>query len=87
MACGTCVSCYGRRSITTRRAVLDQIEVAERVGWRDPGDDRDRRRRLGYRVDTPIDEHAAAQTTSVYTAVHTFPMLPEELSTGPDLAQ
>ncbi|HVG27400.1 MAG TPA: RNB domain-containing ribonuclease [Acidobacteriaceae bacterium] len=61
---------------------LDQIEVAERV----PG---------GIHVsvaiadvasavarDTPIDEHARAQTQTVYTAVKQFPMLPFELSTG-----
>ncbi len=60
---------------------LDQIEVAERV-------DGGIRVRVGisdvdFRVamNTPIDQHAASQTTSVYTAVQTFPMLPEELST------
>jgi VacB/RNase II family 3'-5' exoribonuclease len=60
---------------------LDQIEVAERV-------DDGIRVRIGIAdvdsrvlVDTPIDRHAVSQTTSVYTAVHTFPMLPEELST------
>lgn len=60
---------------------LDQIEVAERI-------DGGIRVRVGiadvdFRVlmNTPIDQHAVAQTTSVYTAVHTFPMLPEELST------
>jgi VacB/RNase II family 3'-5' exoribonuclease len=60
---------------------LDQAEVAERVNG-------------GIRVliaiadvdadvtmGSPIDKHAAAQTTSVYTGIRTFPMLPEELST------
>src|SRR5512146_49686 len=31
--------------------------------------------------DTPVDRHARANTTSVYTAAQIFPMLPEELST------
>jgi exoribonuclease-2 len=60
---------------------LDQIEVAERV----PGGikvlvgiaDVDSAVAIG----TPIDGHAASETTSVYTAIRTFPMLPEELST------
>ena len=60
---------------------LDQAEAAERVS-------------AGIRVliavadvdadvaiGSPIDKHAAAQTTSVYTGIRTFPMLPEELST------
>ncbi len=60
---------------------LDQIEWAERVAG-------------GIRVlvavadvdacvkgGTPIDCYAAQETTSVYAAVHTFPMLPERLST------
>jgi exoribonuclease-2 len=61
---------------------LDQIEVAERL-------------RDGVRVmvgiadvdafvpkQTPIDQHAARETTTVYTGIRNFPMLPEELSTG-----
>ncbi len=61
---------------------LDQIEVADRVAG-------------GIRLrvaigdvaaavdkDSPIDEHAAAQTQTIYTAVKNFPMLPLELSTG-----
>jgi VacB/RNase II family 3'-5' exoribonuclease len=31
---------------------------------------------------TPIDEHASAQTSTLYTGVTIFPMIPEELSTG-----
>src|SRR3982750_2530687 len=31
---------------------------------------------------TPIDDHARANTTSVYTASQIFPMLPEKLSTN-----
>jgi exoribonuclease-2 len=62
---------------------LDQIEVAEqlangdiivRVGIADV----DSRVPLG----TPIDQHAQRETTTVYTGVRNFPMLPEELSTG-----
>jgi VacB/RNase II family 3'-5' exoribonuclease len=60
---------------------LDQIEAAERVaggirvfvGVADVDS--------GVAVESPIDKHAASQTTSVYTGVKTFPMLPEELST------
>ena len=60
---------------------LDQIEWAERVAG-------------GIRVlvgvadvdsavakATPIDSHAARETTTVYAGVRTFPMLPERLST------
>ena len=60
---------------------LDQAEAAERVN-------------AGIRVliavadvdadvaiGSPIDKHAAAQTTSVYTGIRTFSMLPEQLST------
>jgi exoribonuclease-2 len=60
---------------------LDQIEWAERTAG-------------GIRVlvgvadvdslvakDTPIDGHAARETTTVYAGVRTFPMLPERLST------
>ena len=60
---------------------LDQAEVAERVSG-------------GIRVliavadvdsdvpiGSPIDIYAADETTSVYTGIKTFPMLPEELST------
>jgi exoribonuclease-2 len=62
---------------------LDQIEVAERLT------DGSVKIMVGIAdVDafvvkqTPIDVHAARETTTVYTGVRNFPMLPEQLSTG-----
>jgi VacB/RNase II family 3'-5' exoribonuclease len=62
---------------------LDQIEVAE------AGSNGDVKIMIGIAdVDayvpklTPIDQHAAKETTTVYTGICNFPMLPEELSTG-----
>ncbi len=62
---------------------LDQIEVADHVS------NGDVKVMIGVAdVDafvakqTPIDQHAALETTTVYTGVRNFPMLPEELSTG-----
>ncbi|MGC9198456.1 MAG: RNB domain-containing ribonuclease [Acidobacteriaceae bacterium] len=61
---------------------LDQIEVAERVagGIRLRVAIGDVASMVG--LDTPIDQHARAQTQTIYTAVKNFPMLPLELSTG-----
>jgi exoribonuclease-2 len=62
---------------------LDQIEVAERqpngdvkvmVGIADVD--------AFVGQDTAIDRHAAKETTTVYTGIINFAMLPEELSTG-----
>jgi VacB/RNase II family 3'-5' exoribonuclease len=62
---------------------LDQIEFAEQVA--------DGRIRIyvgvadvdgTVRKSTPLDAHAASETTSVYTGVRVFPMLPAELSEG-----
>ncbi len=62
---------------------LDQIEVAE------PASNGDVKIMVGIAdVDafvprqTPIDQHAARETTTVYTGVRNFPMLPEDLCTG-----
>ena len=61
---------------------LDQIEVAERLP------NGDVQVLVGIAdVDafvakaSPIDNHAAKETTTVYTGIRNFPMLPEELST------
>ncbi len=62
---------------------LDQIEVAEKLA------DGSTRVMVGIAdVDafvpqaSPIDLHAGKETTTVYTGVRNFPMLPEQLSTG-----
>src|SRR5258707_2541373 len=62
---------------------LDQIEVAERLP------NGDIKVMIGIAdvdsfvaKDSPIDQHAERETTSVYTGVTIFPMLPIELSTG-----
>ncbi len=62
---------------------LDQVEVAERLP------NGDIKVQVGIAdvdafvaKDSAIDQHAAHQTTSVYTGVQMFPMLPEQLSTG-----
>jgi exoribonuclease-2 len=62
---------------------LDQIEVAERLP------NGDVKVMIGIadvdsfvEKDSPIDQHAERETTSVYTGVSIFPMLPNELSTG-----
>jgi exoribonuclease II len=62
---------------------LDQIEVAERLS------NGDVKVMIGIADvdafvanDSPIDQHAERETTSVYTGVSIFPMLPNELSTG-----
>lgn len=62
---------------------LDQIEVAERSS------NGEVKVMIGIaEIDalvpklTPIDQHAARETTTVYTGIRNFPMLPEELSTG-----
>src|SRR5258705_10182404 len=61
---------------------LDQIEVAERRA------DGSIRIRIGVadvgslvQLGSAADAHAAANTTSVYTGVGAFPMLPDRLST------
>jgi VacB/RNase II family 3'-5' exoribonuclease len=62
---------------------LDQIEVAERLS------NGDAKVLVGIAdVDafvpklSAMDQHAARETTTVYTGIRNFPMLPEELSTG-----
>jgi exoribonuclease-2 len=62
---------------------LDQVEMAERLP---NGDTKVLVGIVDVDVFVPkgsaIDEHAAKETTTVYTGVRTFPMLPEQLSTG-----
>src|SRR5579859_5682229 len=62
---------------------LDQIEVAERAS------NGDVKIMVGIadvdafvQKQTPIDQHAARETCTIYAGVRNFPMLPEELSTG-----
>jgi exoribonuclease-2 len=61
---------------------LDQVEVAQRTSTGDV------KVMIGVAdvdafapKDSPIDQHAATETTTVYAGVRNFPMLPEQLST------
>src|SRR3954462_14678517 len=71
-------------SVDNRESLdLDQIEVAERLA------DGSIRIRIGVadvdalvKLGSAADVHAATNTTSVYTGVAVFPMLPERLSTN-----
>lgn len=62
---------------------LDQIEYVEQL-------DNDRLRLMVgiadvdhfVSQDTPLDQHAFVNTTSIYTPTEVFPMLPEEISSG-----
>jgi VacB/RNase II family 3'-5' exoribonuclease len=61
---------------------LDQVEVAERL----PNGDTKVLAGIAdvdafVRKGSAVDEHAAKETTTVYTGVRNFPMLPEQLST------
>ncbi|HUQ99988.1 MAG TPA: RNB domain-containing ribonuclease [Gemmatimonadaceae bacterium] len=70
-------------SVDNRESLdLDQIEVAERLA------DSSIRIRIGVadvdslvKLGSAADDHASMNTTSVYTGVAVFPMLPERLST------
>ena len=62
---------------------IDQIEVAEKLA------DGSTKVKVGiadvdafFAKATPIDDHAAKETTTVYTGVCNFSMIPDELSTG-----
>jgi len=60
---------------------LDQIEWAERSGNNIRVAVAVADVEASVPVGTPIDRYAAAETTTVYAGVRTFPMLPERLST------
>jgi len=83
----TCGRCFGARSTTTDSRDLDQLSAGGSVGGRD-------RQGAGGVADVdaavPRDrrsiEHAARNTTSVYTPRSSSPMLPERLS-DPDLTR
>ncbi len=81
-ASATCALCSGRPVDNRESRDLDQIEVTERLA------DGSIRVRIGVAdveglvpIGSPADQHAAVNTTSVYTGVAVFPMLPERLST------
>jgi VacB/RNase II family 3'-5' exoribonuclease len=60
---------------------LDQIEWAERSGNNIRVAVAVAEVEAAVPIGTPIDRYAAAETTTVYAGVRTFPMLPERLST------
>ena len=79
--CATCARCCGLPSITILRGIwirpkppsASDAGIRVLVAIADVESD--------VPIGSPIDQHAAAQTTSVYTGIRTFSMLPEQLST------
>ncbi len=80
---GICGNCSGPRSTMTPHAISTRSRWPSVCLMAGSGAGGNRRcGRSSCPKASPIDDHAAKETTSVYTGIRIFPMLPEDLSTG-----